>query len=285
MGKDTIKILQAQMLVAADTKDPAAYRAAALREAEKACREGAERGADLVTLPEMFCCPYESSYFPAYAEPEDGETAAHCAEMAAEYGIYLSAGSLPEKDEEGRVYNTAIVFDRGGKRIARHRKVHLFDIDVEGGQKFRESDTLTAGDRITVFETEFGVLGLAVCFDFRFPELGRLMAQKGARLVLVPAAFNMTTGPAHWELMFRAQAMFNQYFAVGTAPALNEAATYHSWGHSIAVDPWGSVIAQMELEEGYQFLDLDLCETERIRGELPLMNGRRTDLYRLEMIR
>ena len=270
-----LKILQAQMTVPSSKRE-------ALQAAEAACEQAVKEKAVLLTLPEMFCCPYETRNFPGYAEEEGGPVWSRCSELAKKYGIYLSAGSMPERGGDGRVYNTAYVFDRSGRQIARHRKLHLFDIDVKGGQTFRESDTLEAGSDITVFETEFGCMGLCICYDFRFPELARLMALKGARLILVPAAFNMTTGPAHWELMFRAQAMFNQCFAVGTAPARELSASYHSWGHSIAVGPWGNIIRQMNEKPGYQLLDLDLSETETVRRQLPLLRHRRTDLYTLE---
>ena len=114
---------------------------------------------------------------------------------------------MPEKDAEGNVYNTSYIFDREGKQIGKHRKVYLFDIDVKGGQTFKESDTLTAGDSDTVFDTEFGKIGVMLCFDIRFPELSRMMVNDGAKVIFVPAAFNMTTGPAHWELSFRTRAL------------------------------------------------------------------------------
>ena len=270
-----LKILQAQMPVSADKE-------ANLSAAERACRAAVSSGADLAALPEMFCCPYDTVNFPVYAEGEDGPVLSRCSALARDYGIYLSAGSVPERGEDGAVYNTAYVFDREGRRIARHRKAHLFDIDIKEGQAFRESDTLTAGNSVTTFDTEFGVLGLCVCYDFRFPEMGRLMAAEGARLILVPAAFNPSTGPAHWELMFRAQSMFNQIFTVGTAPALDPSGSYRSWGHSIVVDPWGTVLAQMGTEEGYQTVEFDLTETDSVRRQLPLLAHRRTDLYTLK---
>ena len=270
-----LKILQTQMPVSADKEEN-------LSAAERACRAAVSEGADLVALPEMFCCPYDTANFPLYAEGEDGPVLSRCQSLAKTYGLYLSAGSVPEKGEDDTVYNTAYVFDREGRQIAKHRKAHLFDIDVKGGQTFRESDTLSPGNSVTTFDTEFGVLGLCVCYDFRFPEMGRLMAARGARLILVPAAFNPTTGPAHWELMFRAQSMFSQVFTVGTAPAPDLAGTYRSWGHSIAVDPWGSVLAQMGTEAGYQTVELDLAETDSVRSQLPLIAPRRTDLYTLK---
>ena len=178
-------------------------------------------------------------------------------------------------------YNTAYIFDPAGRQIAKHRKMHLFDIQVQGGQHFRESDVLSPGSSVTVFDTSFGVFGLAVCFDIRFPELFRLMALKGALAVLVPAAFNMTTGPMHWELLFRSQALNNQLFTAGTAPARNADASYVSWGHSIVAGPWGNVISQMDAGEDFQITEIDLRETRKAREQIPALSGRRTDVYTL----
>lgn len=236
---------------------------------------------DIVTLPEMFCCPYQTERFPAYAEPEGGEAWAACSALAKKYQVYLSAGSMPEVDSEGRIFNTAYVFDPSGRQIAKHRKMHLFDIDIRGGQQFKESETLTAGNSPTVFDTEFGRMGLCICYDFRFPELARLMVLQGAQVILVPAAFNMTTGPVHWELMFRSRAVDNQVFVFGTAPAREASSEYVSWGHSIAVGPWGNVISQMNEKEGYVISEIDLETVQQVRAQLPLLQHRRTDVYTL----
>ena len=211
-----------------------------------------DAGADMICLPEMFSCPYETPNFPVYAEPGGGPSWQTLSGLAERYQVYLSAGSVPESDENGNVYNTAYVFDREGRQIAKHRKVHLFDIDVKGGQRFKESDTLTAGDKSTVFETEFGPMGLCICYDFRFPELAR-------RMVLD-------------------RAVDNQVFTFGTAPARDMDASYHSWGHSIAVSPWGTVLNQMEAEEGMQITSIDLDEVEQVREQLPLLKHRMADL-------
>ena len=269
-----LRIAQLQLPVFAAKEDTYAHVTAA-------CERAAAQGADLIALPEMFCCPYETSNFPLYAEKEGGPTWQFAADLARRLGVYLSAGSMPEADEAGRIYNTAYVFDRQGRQIAKHRKMHLFDINVKGGQVFQESLTLTAGNEVTVFDTEFGRMGLCICYDFRFPELSRLMALQGARLILVPAAFNMTTGPAHWELTFRSQALYNQVYAIGTAPARDLSASYHSWGHSIVADPWGRVAAQLDEAEGMQLVDIDLAYTDEVREQLPLLRHRRTDLYEL----
>ena len=200
---------------------------------------------------------------------------------AKQYGIYLIGGSMPEKDAEGNVYNTSYIFDREGKQIGKHRKVHLFDIDVKGGQTFKESDTLTAGDSDTVFDTEFGKMGVMLCFDIRFPELSRMMVNDGARIVFVPAAFNMTTGPAHWELSFRTRALDNQIYMVGCAPARDVSAGYISWGHSIVTDPWGRVTGMLDENEGILLAELDMDYEEQVREELPLLKSRRKDIYQL----
>lgn len=239
---------------------------------------------DFVILPEMFCCPYQTENFPIYAEKEGGPVWQQLSGYAKQYGIYLIGGSMPEKDAEGNVYNTSYIFDREGKQIGKHRKVHLFDIDVKGGQTFKESDTLTAGDSDTVFDTEFGKIGVMLCFDIRFPELSRMMVNDGARIVFVPAAFNMTTGPAHWELSFRTRALDNQIYMVGCAPARDVSAGYISWGHSIVTDPWGRVTGMLDENEGILLAELDMDYEEQIREELPLLKSRRKDMYKLEKL-
>ncbi len=239
---------------------------------------------DFVILPEMFCCPYQTENFPIYAEKEGGPVWQQLSGYAKQYGIYLIGGSMPEKDAEGNVYNTSYIFDREGKQIGKHRKVHLFDIDVKGGQTFKESDTLTAGDSDTVFDTEFGKIGVMLCFDIRFPELSRMMVNDGAKVIFVPAAFNMTTGPAHWELSFRTRALDNQIYMVGCALARDITAGYISWGHSIVTNPWGAVVDMLDEKEGILLAELDMGYEERVREELPLLKSRRKDMYRLEKL-
>lgn len=236
---------------------------------------------DFVILPEMFCCPYQTENFPIYAEKEGGPVWQQLSGYAKQYGIYLIGGSMPEKDAEGNVYNTSYIFDREGKQIGKHRKVHLFDIDVKGGQTFKESDMLTAGDSDTVFDTEFGKIGVMLCFDIRFPELSRMMVNDGVKVIFVPAAFNMTTGPAHWELSFRTRALDNQIYMVGCAPARDVSAGYISWGHSIVTDPWGRVIDMLDEKKGILLAELDMDYEEQVREELPLLKSRRKDIYQL----
>ena len=236
-----------------------------LNNVDRYLKQLSEKKVDFVVLPEMFCCPYLTSNFPVYAEKEGGEVWQRLSRYAADYKIYLIAGSVPEKDDTGKVYNTSYVFDRAGKQIAKHRKVHLFDINVKGGQCFKESDTLTPGNVATVFDTEFGKMGVCICYDIRFPEIFRLMVKEGAKMVFVPAAFNMTTGPAHWELTFRARALDNQIYLLGCAPQRDASSGYTSWGHSILTNPWGKTIEQLDEQEGILIGDIDLDYEEAIR--------------------
>ncbi|WP_295749397.1 carbon-nitrogen hydrolase family protein [uncultured Oscillibacter sp.] len=248
---------------------------------ETAClrlREAKAQGTDIAVLPEMFCCPYDNACFRAYGEGPGGEAQTALSAVAAELGIYVVGGSIPEL-ADGNVYNTSYVYGRQGELLVRHRKVHLFDIDVAGGQRFRESDTLSPGNAVTTFETEFGTMGLCICFDLRFEELARCMCLRGASCIFVPAAFNMTTGPAHWELLFRQRAVDNQCFTVGVSPARDETASYVAYGNSIAADPWGTVLCRAGGEAATLYADLDLSRAEAVRRQLPILSARRTDLY------
>ncbi len=271
----TLRIAQAQMPVCTDRKK--------LTQAlETLAQQAVEGNADLLALPEMFCCPYDVDCFPVFAEEEGGPLWQTCSDLSRSFGIYLSAGTMPERASDGKIYNTAYVFDRNGRQIARHRKMHLFDIRVKNGQHFQESAVLSAGNDVTVFETEFCAMGLAVCYDIRFPELFRLMAARGAKIVLVPASFNMTTGPMHWELLFRSQAVFNQMFLIGTAPARDADSSYVSWSHSIITDPWGNTISQTEDKEELRITEIDLALCDEAREQIPVLRHLRDDVYSLK---
>ena len=174
-----MKIAQIQMHVSAD-------KAENIRHACDLVRSAGD--IDLAVLPEMFCCPYDNACFRDYGEPFAGPAQRAMSQLARERGIYLIAGSLPEL-EGHRVYNTSFVYAPDGTCIARHRKIHLFDIDVEGGQRFMESEVLSPGREVTTFDTPWGTMGLCICFDMRFQELCRLMALRGARVIFAPAAF------------------------------------------------------------------------------------------------
>ena len=252
---------------------------------EEACsmiNESASQNVDFIVLPEMFNCPYSNDKFIEYAEEENGSlTLNKISELAKKNNVYILAGSIPEKEND-RLYNTSYLFDKQGDIVAKHRKMHLFDIDVKGKITFKESDVLTAGDNITIANTEFGKIGIGICYDVRFPELARIMVENGALILFYPGAFNMTTGPAHWELLFRSRALDNQVYCVGVAPALNKDASYHSFGHSIIANPWGEIIAEADEKENLIISEIDLDEIKRIREELPLLKNKREDLYEIE---
>lgn len=249
-----------------------------VRYAQQAVLQAAADGAELAILPEMFCCPYDNQHFAAFAEPEGGDTMILMSETAKRAGITLVAGSIPERDGE-TLYNTSFVFNERGERIARHRKVHLFDIDVKGRQAFRESDTFSPGNEITTFECGGHTFGLCICFDIRFPELFRVMALRGAEAVIVPACFNTTTGPMHWELCFRARAVDNQIYTLGVSAARDEKASYVAYGNSIVCDPWANVIARAGTGAEILYAEIDFEAVKSVREQLPFLSARRTDLY------
>lgn len=240
--------------------------------------DGKMDGADIVVLPEMWNCPYIAKLFPTYAEDVYGDTVLAMSTLARKNHVYLVGGSIPEKDEEGRVYNTCYVFNRQGEIIGKHRKVHLFDVNF-GSRGFHESDTLTGGDEFATFDTEWGKIGVNICFDVRFPEGMRQQALAGARMIFVPAAFMMNTGEAHWNMNMRMRAVENQLFLVACAPARDKSLGYEAWAHSMVIDPWGTVLTDMGTEAGVAITEIDLDEIDRIRAELPLLSARRTDIY------
>ena len=243
--------------------------------------ECVKKGAEIVILPEIFNSPYDTKKFREYSEPKNGKTWTFLSNIAKEHKIILVGGSIPEIDNN-KIYNSSFIFNSEGNQISFHRKMHLFDIDIKGGQSFKESESLTAGNSINVFNTPFCKIGICICFDMRFPELSRLMVLKGAKIIIVPAAFNMTTGPPHWESMFKQRAIDNQCFTIGVAPARNMESSYISYANSIVINPWGNIIYRADEKECFDVIDIDLNEVENIRKQLPLISARRCDVYTLK---
>lgn len=244
-------------------------KAANLERAHAEIKRAADLGAELVILPEMFCVPYVTARFPDYAEEAGGEAQRMMQNAARDYGIWLVGGSICEC-EDGRYYNTSYVYNDKGECVAKHRKAHLFDIDIEGGQYFKESDVLSAGDGATVFDSPWGKIGLGICFDIRFTKQADAMIDSGARMLVYPAAFNMTTGPRHWELLFRARAVDGQCVAIGVAPARNTESSYVSWGHTIVVNPWGVVEEDLGTEAVTKVVRVALDTVGDVRRQIPL---------------
>ena len=277
MKNNKIKIASLQLKVYEDKYDNIEHFAQLIA-------DGATGDADIISLPEMWNCPYRTEMFPENAEPEHGDSWLALSTIARKNHKYVVGGSIPELGENGNVYNTCYVFDRDGRQIGKHRKVHLFDIFAHGQQVFKESDTLTAGDSFNTFETEWCRMAVNICFDIRFPESSRIPALNGAKVIFNPASFNMTTGPAHWEISFRQRAIENQVYMVGTAAAQTPDAGYIAYGHSIITDPWGRVLMQMDETEGSAVTEIDLDYVETVRQRLPLLSARRTDIYTLESV-
>ncbi|KAI9232820.1 MAG: carbon-nitrogen hydrolase [Podila humilis] len=270
----TCKLALVQLHVTAD-KD------ANLANARNHVLEAASKGANLIVLPECFNSPYGTSFFPEYAESiSDGPSVKALSAMAKDAKAYLIGGSIPERDpKDNKVYNTCTIYNPQGERIATHRKVHLFDIDVPGKIRFQESETLTAGNQLTHFDTEYGKIGVGICYDIRFPELAMIAARQGCFAMIYPGAFNMTTGPLHWELLQRARAVDNQMYVAACSPARDLTAGYHAWGHSTVVGPGGGVLKTMDEKQGIIYADLELEAMNELRRNIPVYSQRRFDLY------
>lgn len=254
-------------------------KSANIEQAKRMISAAGRKGADLVILPEMFNCPYETAKFSQYAELKDNSlTLKSLAPVCRDNKVHCVAGSIPEISK-GKIYNTSFIFDDKGKILGFHRKMHLFDIDVPGEIYFKESDVLSAGNKVTVIETDLGKIGIAICYDLRFPELARLMTLKGAGLLVYPGAFNLNTGPVHWKTLLRTRAIDNQVFVAGASPARDHEASYVAYGHSLVSSPWGDVIVEAGSQEEILYVDLNLDDEEKIRTQLPLLKNRRNDIY------
>ena len=254
---------------------------------EKLIIEAAETQAEYVFLAECFNSLYRKDALHANAEDFSSETAPTInllKKLSQSLKIFI-LGSIPEFDSTTqKYYNTSICFDPSGKLIAKHRKIHLFDIDIPGTITSIESETFQAGSQITVFDAGKLKIGMAICYDIRFPELSLLMTKKGAQLLFFPAAFNQTTGPLHWELLLRSRALDNQLFVVGVSPAryIQDPNYYQAWGHSTATDPMGKVLVTCEQEAKVLIQELDLSYVEEVRTQLPYQKQKRYDLYKVE---
>jgi predicted amidohydrolase len=196
--------------------------------------------------------------------------------LALKAGVWLLLGGFPEKSRaEGRIHNTSVLIDPDGMIVAIYRKVHLFDVDVPGGKRFRESETVEPGTEVVVASTPWGGLGLSICYDLRFPELYRAQAAKGARIIAVPSAFTYETGKDHWHVLLRARAIENQAYVMAPAQFGAHGPTRRSYGHALVVDPWGVVIAECGDQEGFALARLDFAHQDRLREALPVLSHRR----------
>ena len=251
-----------------------------LEVAERLVRAAAADGAELIVLPEKWNLLGSGDDLVAGAEPLDGRSLRAAAGWARELGVHLVAGSIAERVEgEERLFNTSVLIDPEGEQVAGYRKIHMFDVEV-GGVVYRESEREQSGEEIVVAPVGEVTLGLTVCYDLRFPELYRIIAVRGARVITVPSAFTLATGRDHWEVLLRARAIENQAFLVAPNQIGEAPPSYSSYGRSAIVDPWGIVLAQAPDEQCFVAAELDLAAQERIRERLPSLANRRAGAYR-----
>ncbi len=250
-----------------------------LATAERLVRAAAADGSTLVVLPEKFNVLGTHEQLVAGAEPLDGPTLRWARDLARELRIDLVAGSIPERrDGQDKLANTSVHIGPDGVDRAAYRKIHMFDVTV-GGREYRESATEQAGEEIVLSEAEGVSLGLTVCYDLRFPELYRILAVRGARVLLVPAAFTLATTREHWEVLLRARAIEDQAFVLAANQVGQHAPGYRSGGRSMIVDPWGIVLAQAPDAETFITADLDLERQAKVRRQVPSLANRRPSAY------
>jgi predicted amidohydrolase len=272
------------MRAAAIQLNSTADKARNLATAERLVRDAAADGAELVVLPEKWNVLGDADVLRDGAESLGGPTLSAAGSWAAELGIHLLAGSIPERVEGNeKLFNTSTLIGPDGELHARYRKIHMFDVDV-GGVSYRESETEDPGGEIVaaaVGPAPPGVmLGMTVCYDLRFPELYRILAVRGATVLTVPSAFTFDTGRDHWEILLRARAIENQAFVIAPNQVGEAPPHYNSYGHSMIVDPWGAILAEAQDGEGFVAADLDLEAESRVRATLPSLANRRPKAYR-----
>jgi len=268
-----VKVAAVQLNAGADV-------AANVDVADRLTRAAAADGAELIVLPEKWTAIGSDEQLRAAAETLEGPTVAWACALARELGVELVAGSFVETLEgTDKLANTSVHVDRRGELRAVYRKLHMFDVEVDG-RSYRESDLEQAGSEIVLSHTDEGVeLGMSICYDLRFPELYRILAVRGARVLTVPAAFTLATTRDHWETLLRARAIENQAFVIAANQIGEHPAGMRSGGRSMIVDPWGLVLAQAPDEPTHIVAELDLERQREIRSALPSLANRRDDAY------
>jgi predicted amidohydrolase len=250
-----------------------------LAAAERQVRAAAGDGAEFVALPEKWNLLADGEELVAGAEPLDGPSLTAARGWARDLGVYLLAGSISERGAEGeKASNTSVLVGPDGEDVAVYRKIHMFDVDA-GGVSYRESEHERPGTEPVVAPLGDLTLGITVCYDLRFPELFRILALRGARVVAVPSAFTLATGRDHWEVLLRARAIEDQVFVVAPNQVGEAPPHYSSFGRSLIADPWGVVLATAPDGEGFVAAELDLAAQDRIRASLPSLANRQAGAY------
>lgn len=256
-------------------------KAANLAEAERLVEEAVARGARLVALPEYVSYLGPKEQHEANAEPVPGPTTERFAALARRHAIYLLGGSILERTERpGMYHNTSVLSGPDGEILAVYCKIHLYDVELTGNVSANESATILPGDRPVTAEVDGHPVGLSVCYDLRFPELYRALALDGAELIFVPAAFTMYTGKDHWHTLLKARAIENQCYVVAPGQVgVHEPNNAQCYGHSLVVDPWGTVLADAPNRVGVVVADLDFAYLREVRSQLPSLANRRPAAY------
>lgn len=245
-----------------------------IKKAKLMINEAANKGCQLIIISSMFTCQYNPTNYIQNAEYDKGQTWHILSEIARMNEIYLVGGSIPEKDDEGHVYNTTYIFNPEGEEIGKYRKIFLSDMNITGGQYFKESKAITGGDKAVVFDTPYGRIGIASGHDIRHPDLFLKLVNMGAKILVILASFNTTTGLDHSEILIRTRALDSQCFVFGVAQARNYEAYYISYAKSLVADPWGRVVNKMGIDEAILIEDIDTSFVDAIRQELPLTRNK-----------
>ena len=271
---DMIRVAAVQMNSSDD-------KAANIADASALIARAANQGATLVALPEVWTYLGDTSGVAAAAEPAPGPTIERLADVARRHRIFLHCGSIYERAPgEPRAYNTTVVLSPDGEQLGRYRKIHLFDVAIGDSVQFVESETVAPGDEVVVVDAGGIKLGLTICYDLRFPELFRMLALRGAEMIAMPAAFTQFTGKDHWDVLLRARAIENQVFMLAPNQYGRHPGGAVTYGRSMIVDPWGTVLATAADGAGVIVADCDLTALARIRREVPSLANRQARVYR-----
>jgi predicted amidohydrolase len=243
--------------------------------------EAASTGTHLVVLPEIWTYLGRDAGNCENAELVPGPVTDALAAKAKQHGIYVHGGSILEKrDGEPKLFNTTVVFDPNGELVAQYSKIHMFDVVLDGVASYQESNTVQRGEEIVTFDLDGTTVGLAICYDLRFPELFRILALRGADVIVLPAAFTMTTGKDHWEVLIRARAIENQIYMVSCGQYGPDSSGKWCYGRSLIADPWGTVLATAPDRECVLRATVDLDYLQKVRRQVPSVQNRQADLYR-----
>ena len=267
-SEKTFKVAAIQMVSSTRVDDN-------LRQASDLIAQAAQEGAQLLALPEYFCFMghKDADKLALKEAPGNGPIQSFLADQARQHGVWLVGGSLPlDNNDPDRIFNASLVYDPSGNQVARYDKVHLFGF-TKGQESYDESISIRPGlNRPQVLDTPFGRMGLSICYDLRFPEFFRAMGE--VNLIVLPAAFTYTTGSAHWDILLRARAIENQCYVLAPAQGGKHENGRRTWGHSVLIDPWGDVLAQVDQDQGVAISTLSLDRIADVRASLPALKHR-----------